>query len=115
MKLFEKADVSREKVESFCAWFEENGPEFIRHMENSQNDRESVFRDLDAIEARLATVYRDGYRGRIEFEYGYDSQIGKYHLRLFHKNHKFLTEAAGLIAQELNRRAGENWFAEPGK
>ena len=45
----------------------------IASVENSQNDRDTMFKTLDEVEAQLAVVYRDGYKGDIQFEMSLNS------------------------------------------
>ena len=67
---FKKKEVNVEKVKQFSRWFFENEERIRSSVENRQNDSTAMMRVLDEVEAELAKVYRDGYNGTIEFDYG---------------------------------------------
>lgn len=113
--LFKKTEPDAAKIDGFCDWFAANSERIIASVENRENDRETMFKTLDEVEAQLAIVYRDGYRGEIQFEYGFNPAIGKWDLNLFHRNNRFLVSAAGKIAEEINRRLGDTWSANIGR
>jgi len=112
---FRKVEPSDTKVDAFCAWFMENNGTIIASVENSGTDRETMFKMLDEVEAQLAMVYRDGYNGEIQFEYGFNQSIGKWDLNLFHLNDKFLKKATAKIAEKINGQIGELWSANTGR
>ena len=68
---------------------------------------------LDELESRLAKVYRDGYKGRIEFDYGGKDQ--DWELNLYHKNNKFLIRTTGLIAEAFENAQLPAWRINTGK
>lgn len=106
---FRKAEPSDAKIAAFCDWIVENHGRIIASVENSKNDKETMFKTLDEVEARLAMVYRDGYKGEIQFEYGFNSTNGKWDLNLFHLNNRFLVAATTKIAEVINGKLGEEW------
>ena len=112
---FKKAEPDAAKVDAFCAWFLANNDRIIESVENSQNDRDAMFKTLDEVEAQLAFVYRDGYKGEIEFEYGFNTHIGKWDLNLYHLNNKFLIAATAKIAEKINNELGSKWSANTAK
>ena len=63
-------DVDEQKVNAFVSWFFEYGDVIIDSVENRMTDRQKMLSTLDEVERQLALVYRDGYKGRIEFDYG---------------------------------------------
>lgn len=102
-------EVDRAKALAFVDWFLQN-EERIRHsVENRAADRQTMLTVLDEVEAELAKVYRDGYKGTIEFDYG--GQDAEWELHLYHKNKKFLIAATSMIAEELNARQNAVWKA----
>jgi len=97
------------KIHKFCVWFSENNESIISSIENRETDRKAMFDMLNEVEKQLADVYRDGYKGEIEFEYGFNDSIGKWELNLFHMNHKFLISATAKIAEKINGELGKKW------
>lgn len=112
---FKKVEPNEAKIDAFCSWFFANNDRIIASVENSQNDRETMFKTLDEVEAQLAVVYRDGYKGEIQFEYGFNSHIGKWDLNLYHLNDKFLIAATAKIAEKVNNELGDKWSANTAK
>lgn len=112
---FKKTEPDEVKIDAFCAWFAANHARIIVSVENRQNDKDTMYRTLDEVELQLATVYRDGYRGAIEFEYGFNPGSGKWDLNLYHRNKRFLVHATAQIAERLNRRLGDVWSVNPAK
>ncbi len=107
-----KVEVDGEKVNEFCRWFSENAPkiiESVKNCEKSQGDNDVMMRMLDEVELQLAKVYRDGYSGNIEFEYGYNPMIGKWDLNLYHCGNKFLKAATASIKLGLDGLVGDTW------
>lgn len=113
--LFKKTEPDAAKIDGFCDWFAANSERIIASMENRENDRETMFKTLDEVEEQLAMVYRDGYRGEIQFEYGFNAAIGKWELNLFHLNKRFLVRAASSIAEKINRQLGDTWTVNIGQ
>ena len=113
--LFKKKQVDQKKVEAFCDWFISMNEEIIRSVENSNNDHARMMHLLDEVENQLAVVYRDGYKGDIQFEYGFASAIDKWELNLFHLNNKFLIEATNAIATILNAKLSDTWLVNTDK
>lgn len=112
---FKKPVPDEAKIQSFCAWFLENNERIIASVENSKTDRSAMLKTLDEVEAQLAIVYRDGYQGNIEFEYGFNNTIGKWDLNLFHLNNRFLISATARICDVINLRLGDKWSANTAK
>lgn len=104
---FKKKEVNVEKVEQFSRWFFENEERIRSSVENRGNDNATMMRVLDEVEAELAKVYRDGYNGTIEFDYG--GQDNDWELNLYHKNKTFLVQATTMIAQEMNAKGNSMW------
>ena len=101
--IFKKRPVDDEKVKNFVKWFVENNEAIIDSLNND------AMEFLNAVEYQLSLVYRDGFHGNIEFQYGYNDITGKYELYLFHLNNKFLKEATAKIKEELESQIGEKW------
>ena len=108
---FKKAEFNEAKIDAFCNWFFDNNDRIIESVENSKNDRDTMFKILDEVEAQLAIVYRDGYKGEIQFDYGFNACTGKWDLNLYHLNNMFLMRATARIAEKINRRLGDKWSA----
>lgn len=106
-------DVDEQKVNTFAAWFFEHGDMIIDSVENRMTDRQKMLQTLDEVERQLALVYRDGYKGRIEFDYG--GKDDDWELNLYHKNNAFLIKATGLIAAKMNERNDPKWRVNTSK
>lgn len=106
-KLFKKRAVDKKKVEDFANWFAQNSSRIIQSVENRNTDSKTLFSVLDDVEKQLANIYRDGYKGDIEFEYG--GMDNQWELNLYHLNNKFLIEATSLISVEINKRLPDLW------
>ena len=113
--LFKKKQVDQKKVEEFCEWFISVNEEIINSVENSDKDQARMLRLLDEVEKHLAVVYRDGYEGEIQFEYGNANAINKWELNLFHLNNKFLIAATNAIATILNAKLSDTWLVNTDK
>ena len=100
-------DVDEQKVDTFVAWFFEHGDMIIDSVENRKTDRQKMLLTLDEVERQLALVYRDGYQGRIEFDYG--GMGDDWEFNLYHRNNAFLIKATGLIATKMNERNVPKW------
>lgn len=111
--LFGKAEVDKTKVNAFADWFLEHGDSIISSVENRMSDRQAMLSFLDEVESQLASVYRDGYRGRIEFDYG--GKDDAWELNLYHKNKPFLKKATEMIASSINERNDPKWKVNIGK
>lgn len=104
---FKRAKPDAEKVAAFCNWFLKNNTGIIESVENRENAPDKMHAMLDEVELQLAYVYRDGYNGVIEFDYGFNGQ--KWDLNLYHNNKKFLKEVTSMIAEQLNSILGDTW------
>ena len=62
---------------------------------------------LEEVELQLAKVYRDGYKGQIEFDYG--GKNDDWCLNLYHKNNRFLIQATVMIVDKFNQIARSGW------
>ena len=100
-------DVDEQKVDAFVTWFIEHEDMISESVENRMTDRQKMLSTLDEVESQLALVYRDGYKGRIEFDYG--GMGDDWELNLYHKNNAFLIKAAGLIATKINEKNDPKW------
>lgn len=108
---FKKTELNEAKIDSFYSWFLTNNDRIIASVENSQHDRDTMFKTLDEVEAQLAVVYRDGYKGEIQFDYGFNTHIGKWDLNLYHLDNKFLIAATTEISKRINQKLGDKWSA----
>ncbi len=106
-------EVDEQKVDSFVEWFLEHEDKIIESVENRMTDRQTMLSTLDEVERQLALVYRDGYKGRIEFDYG--GKGDDWQLNLYHKNNAFLIKAAGSIANKINNRNVPKWSVNVSK
>lgn len=102
-----RSEVDRDKAAAFAAWFAENEERIRKSVENRETDRDGMLAVLDEVEVQLALVYRDGYRGEIEFDYGGEGQ--EWELNLYHLNRKFLVDATRMIESELRARQLPFW------
>jgi hypothetical protein len=100
-------EVDKQKVNSFVEWFLEHGDKIIESMKDQTADRQKMFSTLDEVERQLALVYRDGYKGNIEFEYG--GKADNPELYLYHNNNLFLIKAVELIANTINNKTDTKW------
>lgn len=112
--MFKKVEPSNEKIAIFCSWFVNNSNRIITSMKNRENDEDTMFAVLDEVETQLAVVYGDGYKGDIEFEYGFNTDIDKWEFNLFHLNNKFLIKATAKIADILNDQICDTWYVNTG-
>lgn len=62
--IFKKRPVDDEKVKNFVKWFVANNEAIIGSLNNDAMEY------LNAVEYQLSLVYRDGFHGNIEFQYG---------------------------------------------
>ena len=99
--------VDEKEVEAFADWFLEQGERIISSVENRTIDRQTMMKVLDEVEYHLALVYRDGYKGQIEFDYG--GSANNWELNLYHKNNPFLMKATEMIAATINKRNNPKW------
>lgn len=104
---WKKAEVDKSKATKFVDWFFENEAGIRSSVDNRETDRDTMMKMLDEVEAQLAKVYRDGYRGRIEFDYG--GKEKDWELNLYHLNKKYLIEVTKMIAEEFASRASDIW------
>ena len=105
--LFGKKAVDENKVTEFASWFADNCKRIQSSVENREKDRQEMMRMLDEVEAHLAAVYRDGYKGRIEFDYG--GEDDNWELNLYHMGKPFLVSATQMIADRINAMDECNW------
>ena len=63
---------------------------------------------LDEVDEKLSNAYKKGYK-KIEFEYGFNKNINKYELNLYHSNIKFLVDVTNAIANNLNSNLSNTW------
>ena len=110
---FKKAEVDNKKVDAFAAWFCANEERIRRIVENRETDYNETMRVLDEAEAQLATVYRDGYKGSIEFDYG--GKDSDWELNLYHMNNSFLIKATASIAEALENARLPMWKVNIGE
>lgn len=108
-----KTDVDEVKVEEFAAWFLENRDRLRASVENRNSDRQGMMKVLDEVEAQLALVYRDGYKGPIEFDYG--GKDDNWELNLYHLGRPFLMKATKMIADRINGSESGDWTVNVGR
>ena len=113
MCFLKKVEVDSNKVANFVKWFCANEERMRRCNENMATEQEELFKVLDEIELELAKVYRDGYKGRIEFNYG--GKDDEWEFNLFHLNKKFLIAATAEIADAISKVQLPNWKINTGK
>ena len=101
------ASVDRGKVVAFADWFFANEERIRRSVDNGRTDEKSMYAVLDEVEAALRIVYRDGYKGNPEFDYGGSGD--EWELYLYHKNNKFLISATEMLTEELSSRGSAIW------
>lgn len=104
---FKKKNVDKTKVDSFVEWFFSNEERIRKSVENRESDRDTMLAVLDEVELQLGKVYRDGYNGRIEFDYGEMDQDWEFNL--YHMNKKFLIEATKMISDEFDHFHSMIW------
>ncbi|MBU1093243.1 MAG: hypothetical protein KKH01_02140 [Firmicutes bacterium] len=109
MSIFAKKPNSQ-KIAFFCNWFIDNNELFIEPMKQKEQNITSVIESANEIQGCLAVPYRDGYKGNIELEYGFNQQENKWELDLFHLNDTFLIKTTSMIKEYLDSRIGETWI-----
>lgn len=107
LNLFRKKAVDEKKAAEFVSWFFRNEGRIRTSVEKREEDRNTMLSVLDEAESQLAAVYRDGYQGEIEFDYG--GKDDSWELRLYHKNDHFLMEASACIAAMFEERNDPVW------
>lgn len=108
---FGSKEVNKTKVISFVDWFIQNEARIRQSVENRESDRQTMYLVLNEVEAELAKIYIDGYKGRIEFDYGGKDE--DWELHLYHMNKKFLISATSMIADEFTARGNSIWKVIP--
>lgn len=111
--ILKKKEVSIEKVRNFCDWFTANNKRIIDSVNNSSTNHDEMMKVLDEVENELKKIYKDGYNGNIEFEYGFNGK--KWDLNLYHLNNKFLIKATTLIADNFANSLSDTWIVNVGK
>lgn len=101
------SEVDEKKVNAFIEWFLGNSDKITASMIHRIQDRKTMKVVMDEVEAQLALVYRDGYRGKIEFDYC--EVCGKWELTLYHYNKPFLVKATDMIAKGINKQKHPLW------
>jgi hypothetical protein len=114
MSIFTKKP-NNKKIEFFCNWFIENNEILIEPMKQNEQDINSILESANEIRGCLAVPYRDGYKGNIEVEYGFNEQESKWELHLFHFNNVFLIKTTSMIKEYLESRIGETWIVDISK
>ena len=99
--LFRQITANETKAKAFVSWFASNSDRIKASVENKDHDRNTMISILDEVELQLAKVYRDGYKGQIEFDYGGKNE--EWCLNLYHKNNRFLIQATETIASRFNQ------------
>ena len=110
---FKTVEVDNQKVVAFVQWFCANEERIRQSVENRTTNHNEMMVMLDEVEAQLAKIYRDGYKGRIEFDYGGKDQ--DWELNLYHLNNKFLIRATSLIAAAFENTGLSTWKIKIGK
>ena len=113
LNFFRKKAVDEKKAAEFVSWFFCNERRIRTSVENSKVDRNTMLSVLDEVESQLAAVYRDGYQGEIEFDYG--GKDDSWELCLYHKNDHFLMEAVVCIAAMFKERNDPVWTVRVSK
>lgn len=101
------SEVDEKKVSAFVDWFLRNSDRITSSMIHRMQDRKTMKLVMGEVESQLAQVYRDGYRGKIEFDYC--EVCGKWELTLYHYNKPFLVKATEMIAKGVNRTQHPLW------
>lgn len=107
--LFKKKEIDINKVNEFCQWFIEHNELIIQSVLNSKNDRNKMMEYLDLVEAKLAILYSDFYKGEIHFGYGPISKSDKWTLDLCHFNKKPLIKITSLVQEQLSKVLSDKW------
>jgi len=110
LRLFRQKSVDEKKVDAFVSWFINNADRIRLSVENKDNDRNSMLSVLDEVELQLAKVYRDGYKGQIEFDYGGANAV--WCLNLYHKDNPFLVQATEMIASRFKQIDQCEWTVQ---
>ena len=111
MGLFSKSEpngnVDEKKVNTFIDWFLSHSDMITSSMINRIQDRKTMKNVMDQVEEQLTIVYRDGYKGKIEFDYC--EIMGRWELTLYHYNKPFLVKATEMIAEGINNMKLSKW------
>ena len=102
------------KIRSFTDWFCANQVRIVASMTASDRLEDRMVL-LDEVEVQLKLAFSNGYRSRVEFNYGYDEAVGKWNLNLFHFRKPFLVKATGQIAEILNDQLAASWYVMTAK
>jgi len=105
--LFHQKTVIEAEADAFVSWFVSNSDRIKSSVENKDHDRNTMISVLDEVELQLSKVYRDGYKGQIEFDYG--GKNDDWCLNLYHKNNRFLMQATTMIANRFNQMDHCEW------
>lgn len=108
--LFKSKEYKMARIEKFCEWFYDNKNLISSSVENAENDDETRIRYLYEVQNQLALIYRDGYKGSIEFGYGFNEEQNKWELDLFHLGNKFLIRILPLIKTRLELKISDTWI-----
>ena len=100
---------NKKKILFFCEWFIENNQIIIDSFEKKPQDTEQIQHVLYEVQSCLAVPYRDGFKGDIELEIGYNKSENKYELRLFHLNNRYLMNVSWMIKDYLHEKIGGVW------
>ncbi len=111
--LFGRKTIDENKVNEFVSWFMDNRERIRSSVENRETDGHEMMRMIDEVEAHLAAVYRDGYRGNIEFDYGGEGHA--WELNLYHMGKPYLIIATQMIADRINNMDSCGWTVKTGK
>jgi len=109
LNLFKKKEIDLIKIKTFCDWFIQNNEQIIESVKNSNKDRTKMMQYLDMVEAELAKVYNDFYKGEIHFGYGPNPKTNKWNLDLCHFNKKPLIKITTLIQEQLTKELSDRW------
>ena len=103
----ETGEVDEKKVNAFIDWFLSHSDMITSSMINRMQDRKTMKSVMEEVEDQLAIVYRDGYKGKIEFDYC--DVLGRWELTLYHYNKPFLMKATEMIAEGINSMKLSKW------
>ena len=98
------------KVNFFCDWFINYQKGIVESYKDSNPDSDLLLHHLNEVKACLSVPYRDGFKGEIEVGIGYNEDLNKLELDLYHGDDKFLIQLTQSIKSYLDNELSNDWI-----
>ena len=95
------------EIKAFCDWFVQNNDAIIQSVDT--NNQELALKYQETFETGLNNIFKNFYKGKIKFGYGFDHKTNKWTLDLCHMNKKNLVQIVKLIKEELSQHLDDRW------